>query len=212
MTNLSVSSFPLFFKLLFLCAGICFYFAVTAKGVKNTNLKNDQQTNSELNNGLYYFAYGANILRSRLSDLIGPVNSLGIGILEGCELKFNKFGIDGSGKPNLGPNTEKRVYGVLYKCIPRDFGMLDQFEGVPQHSIRQIFNITYQSQIVTATTYIATKAMTINPGLPPTDLYLQNMRDGAQENQFPDEFETILVDALLQSGYYHIPKDNDDEL
>lgn len=150
-----------------------------------------------------YFAYGSNMKYSRIAERVGRVVSLGKGSLDGYELRFNKFGIDGTGKANIVPNEDQTVYGVLYRCTNRQIDALDQFEGVPNHYTREILEITHDStgDKISAVVYVAAKKNTINPGLPPSTEYLNFILDGAKEHGFPDKFGVHLQSLLSFLGY-----------
>lgn len=152
---------------------------------------------------VYFFAYGSDMQYNRVAEKVGRVNVIGSAVLPNFDFRFNKFGIDGTGKANIVESTGKSVYGVLYRCTRRQLDTLDQFEGVPEHATREIVTVTVQKsgETVEATTYRASKRMTINPGLPPSTSYLSSMLDGAKFHSFPVEFGVHIQSLLNQLGY-----------
>lgn len=150
-----------------------------------------------------YFAYGSNMKYNRIAERVGRVVTVGKASLDGYELRFNKFGSDGTGKANVVLNEGQKVHGVLYRCTNRQLDALDQFEGVPNHYTREVLEITQDStgEKISAVVYIASKRNTINPGLPPSTEYLNFILDGAREHDFPEEFGVHLHSLLNLLGY-----------
>jgi hypothetical protein len=152
---------------------------------------------------IFFFAYGSDMQYHSVVEKVGRVTTVGPAILDNWEFRFNKFGSDGTGKANIVENGGKSLYGVLYKCSPRQLDSLDQFEGVPGHANREPVKVKLQKtgEYVDAITYRASKRMTINPGLPPSTAYLTAMLEGAKQFNFPVEFGIHLQSLLDQLGY-----------
>jgi len=64
---------------------------------------------------MYYFAYGANMLREVIENRLGSVSDLGICVLDQYRIEFNKIGTDGSGKGNIIKDRNLHVIGVAYE-------------------------------------------------------------------------------------------------
>ncbi len=81
-----------------------------------------------------YFAYGSNMLESRLTiaSRAPSAEFSGIGILDGYKLFFHKVGKDGSGKCNIMKTgfAGDRVYGVIYELLEDEFIALDKEEDI----------------------------------------------------------------------------------
>mgnify|MGYP006271435121 CR=1 FL=1 len=78
---------------------------------------------------LYYFAYGSNLLSSRLQARTPSARPVGTATLPGWQLRFHKVGSDGSGKGDIVPAADDVVTGVLYRLRARDLWRLDLAEG-----------------------------------------------------------------------------------
>lgn len=78
-----------------------------------------------------YFAYGSNMLAARLQARTPSAVPLGVGILRGHVLRFDKHGSDGSGKCNLarGASGHDLVYGILFAVDDAELDHLDTIEG-----------------------------------------------------------------------------------
>jgi hypothetical protein len=77
-----------------------------------------------------YFAYGSNIDRLQVAERLSPsyFHSVELGILENCELVFNKKSDDGTAKANIREPNNKMVYGLLYKMDESDIKALAGYE------------------------------------------------------------------------------------
>ena len=80
------------------------------------------------------FAYGSNMLTTRLRDpkRCPSATPIGVAELEGCELRWHKRSTDGSGKCDIvaGASAEARVFGVLYQIATSEKQALDKAEGL----------------------------------------------------------------------------------
>ena len=81
-----------------------------------------------------YFAYGSNMLTSRLTvpSRAPSAVSRGVAFVSGFVVRFHKVGADGSGKCTLVATDDKAAvaYGVLYELADSDGDRLDRVEGV----------------------------------------------------------------------------------
>jgi hypothetical protein len=143
-----------------------------------------------------YFAFGSNLLKSRLDnqhkngEKIGNVTDEGLAILEKYELVFNKKStIDQSGKANIVSKENSRVLGVIYDLSERQVKLLKKIEGGYQ---RKKVIVLHNSNSVDVYTYIA-KNKSIEEGLFPTKEYMKFIIDGAKEHSFPKDYITTLM-------------------
>jgi gamma-glutamylcyclotransferase len=87
-----------------------------------------------------YFAYGSNVLHTRLAARVPIHADLGSAALAGWQLRFDKRGRDGSGKCTIVPGKDSDwVYGALYQLTDAACEQLDVIEGVGRgYSVRTI--------------------------------------------------------------------------
>jgi|SRR3990167_8649023 len=143
---------------------------------------------------MLYFAYGSNMLRSRLEnqkkgkERIGQVVDHGVAVLLGHAIKFNKKSIDGSGKTNIiGENTSK-VFGIIYELTDEQIKLLDKIEaGYKKSTVDTLL----EGNTVRADTYFAIPKKTDNNLLPTRD-YLSFLILGAKEHNFPEDYVEFL--------------------
>ena len=101
---------------------------------------------------IVYFAYGSNMLESRMRERTSSAVALGVGKLEGMRVVMNKKGVDDSGKANLVEDPGSVVYGVLYRIDPSELPSLDSAEGGYE---RRSVKVVFGDQVVEAQTYIS---------------------------------------------------------
>jgi len=143
---------------------------------------------------MLYFAYGSNMLRSRLENQkkgekrIGQVVDHGVAILLGHTIKFNKISIDGSGKTNIIGDNDSKVFGVIYELTNEQINLLDEIEvGYTRLPVGVILgNNTIQSD-----TYFAL-IENVDDNLLPTRDYLNFLVLGAKEHNFPEDYIEFL--------------------
>jgi len=80
----------------------------------------------------WYFAYGSNMLQSRLGARVGSARPVGVAHLAGYDLRFHKRGTDGSAKCDAFriDSPDARMFGVLYRMDDREVPVLDCIEGL----------------------------------------------------------------------------------
>tara|TARA_Y100000593_G_scaffold34043_1_gene66841 strand:+ start:4077 stop:5348 length:1272 start_codon:yes stop_codon:yes gene_type:complete len=128
----------------------------------------------------WYFAYGSNMSRKRISSRGVFWKHSITGVLPDYELNFNKkAGVTGQGYANITPKKGSSVEGILYKCEDlEDARTLDGFEGCPDHYERsEIIVKTKHGNDVKAFVYIANKKQ-IGTNLKPSKTYLSYLLDG----------------------------------
>jgi len=143
---------------------------------------------------MLYFAYGSNMLRSRLEnqkrgdERIEQVIDHGAGVLLEHTIKFNKESIDDSGKTNVIEDNDSKVLGVIYELTDTQINLLDKIEA---GYTRSPVNVILGSNTIQVDTYFATTENVDNDLLPTRD-YLNFLILGAKEHNFSDEYIEFL--------------------
>ncbi len=135
-----------------------------------------------------YFAYGSNMLESRMKQRAPSAVAIGTGALENYRISFNKEGGDGSGKANIEESPGSVVYGVLYRLNPADLIKLDGFESGYE---RRTFEIKAGKRTIQAHAYIST-CFTEEPVA--LRSYKDMVLDGAREHGLPEHYLKELDD------------------
>lgn len=80
---------------------------------------------------MYYFAFGSNMLTSRLQARVPSATALGRAFLQEHRLAFHKQGIDGSAKCDAfrTGRPDDCLPGVLFQIDPDELFRLDRAEG-----------------------------------------------------------------------------------
>jgi gamma-glutamylcyclotransferase len=134
-----------------------------------------------------YLAYGSNMLTSRLLARCPGADKIGLAILTGYTLSFDKRSSDGSGKctiPQTG-NKSDVVQGVLFAIPQSQVRCLDRAEGEGTDYDRVLLQVkTINEKIVPAETYIAREAK-IGRNANPYDWYLELVVTGAELHRLP---------------------------
>ena len=76
-----------------------------------------------------YFAYGSNLLPSRLLARTPGAVLLGTAWLQGYALRWHKRGKDGTGKCNVVQEAGSSVPGAVYEIPEAEMADLDRIEG-----------------------------------------------------------------------------------
>ena len=149
---------------------------------------------------LLYFAYGSNMAPERLQARTPSAQPLGVGILPGRRLAFQKLSReDGSGKCDvpLSDNPDDCVHGVLYSLHPEELPTLDAYEGVGFGYDRESLEITRSDgQMVRAETYVATLT---RPGLLPFCWYREHVLRGARQHGLPADYIAAIESVAIQN-------------
>jgi hypothetical protein len=111
---------------------------------------------SQLQAGTFlYYAYGSNMLTSRLKSRAPSATKVGVGTLSGHILAFDKSSADGSAKCDI-KRTGKEgdvVHGVLFMVDAKDKEGLDKAEGLGYGYADQVVTVTTASGVCTAKTF-----------------------------------------------------------
>ena len=138
-----------------------------------------------------YFAYGSNMLTSRLIARCPSARAIGTASAANHALEFSKKSMDGSGKATLiAQNNTIHTPGVLFEIDECERDALDKFEGAGKGYDRvNEFSVTTFEETVSATTYLASEKQS---GLLPFDWYLAVVIVGALEHELGGDHQNLL--------------------
>jgi hypothetical protein len=131
-----------------------------------------------------YFAYGSNLLSTRLMARCSSARIVGVAMTDGWTVSFSKPGGDGSGKAGLVQHKGAAHPGVVYELAALEMPVLDRIEGVGHgYTRKDDFQVTMVSDgdPVSTATYMPQRH---DPDLIPFDWYLALCIAGATENRF----------------------------
>ena len=133
------------------------------------------------------FAYGSNMLSSRIQERCPSARALGVVELQGHELKWHKRSKDGSGKCDVvQTKDEKRiVYGVLFEIAESEKRELDKAEGLGNGYEEKQVQVVFEGKQRAATLYAATNT---DSSLKPYTWYKAFVVAGAKEHKLPSEY------------------------
>ena len=133
------------------------------------------------------FAYGSNILSSRIQERCPSARALGVAELHGHELKWHKRSKDGSGKCDVVQTKDESriVYGVLYEIAESEKSALDKAEGLGNGYEEKKVQVVFEGKPRTATLYAATNT---ESSLKPYTWYKAFVVAGAKEHNLPSEY------------------------
>lgn len=149
-----------------------------------------------------YFAYGSNMLSTRLQRRCPNATIVGTAIAEEYELHFSKPSKDGSGKGALVKRVSSNTEGVLFKIPKSELKGLDDAEGKGYGYERDDkFSVrTNNGGMLEVVSYIQTKT---DKKLQPYDWYLALVLAGAHKNGFAQEY----MDKLRSVPYKNDTKE-----
>lgn len=130
-----------------------------------------------------YFAYGSNMRSTRLEERVGAARVVGAAQLRGWSLRFDKPGRDGTGKANIVPTPEARVWGVAWELSRESWPVLDRFE--PGYRRERFRLVTRDGGSVEALAYVYPSAHAAAPPPAPSAEYLSHLIAGAREHRLP---------------------------
>ncbi len=137
-----------------------------------------------------YFAYGSNLLSTRLTARCASARVVGVAMTDGWTVSFTKPGGDGSGKAGLVQRDGAVHPGVVYEIAAHEMPVLDKIEGLGHGYFRDDdFRVTMidGSKPVSTATYVPQRH---DPVLKPFDWYLALCIAGAAENRFDQKVLT----------------------
>lgn len=146
-----------------------------------------------------YFAYGSNLLTSRLRNAERAPSAVPIGRaqLHGHQLRFHKPSQDGSSKADAARTGDwaDMVEGVLFRVSEADRSCLDFAEGAG--SGYEAFEVDVTSALESAGVKALTYIATVDPsGEPPYDWYRNYVLHGSQEHQLPTEYVRKFIESV----------------
>ncbi len=133
------------------------------------------------------FAYGSNMLSSRIQERCPSARALGVAELHGYELSWHKRSKDGSGKCDVvqAKDKSKIVYGVLFEIAESEKRELDKAEGLGNGYEEKQVQVVFEGKSRTATLYSATNT---DSSLKPYTWYKAFVVAGAKEHKLPSEY------------------------
>lgn len=136
---------------------------------------------------MLYFAYGSNMLQTRIEQRLGACRRVVSGWIEGYVLRFHKNGGDGSGKCDcFGTRIESNtLHGVVYELSLEQAERLDAFEG-PGYT-RQSMEIRHGTGRLDVCAYFA-RPEHIDAELLPFSWYKGLVLAGAIQAGLPDYY------------------------
>jgi len=150
------------------------------------------------NDYFHFFSYGSNLLFERIVKRVPSVEVIQLHRLDQFELVFNKRSIDRSTKANMRKaRAESYLYGVIHKIHLREKADLDKAEGLGMGYELDFFESELDGEIVSIGYYIAKDPDYLTQGRP-YDWYLDYVKFGAKENQFPEGYLDNLNSVLYQ--------------
>lgn len=157
---------------------------------------------------ILYFAYGSNMLTTRICERVRSARALGVAVLIGHQLRWHKASKDGSGKCDVVAAADgDSVYGVLYELARSEKAALDQAEGLGSgYSERQV-EVTFKDGTAIASLYYATA---FDPMLKPYTWYKELVIAGARQHGLPPQYihalegETAIQDANFARHAKHM--------
>lgn len=144
------------------------------------------------------FAYGSNMLTSRIQERCPSARALGIAELHGYELKWHKRSKDKSGKCDVEQTKDAQliVYGVLYEIPVSEKPALDKAEGLGYGYQAKNVEVAFKGALCMASIYYA---IDIDPSIKPYTWYRALVIAGANEHDLPATYIERLVatDAIV---------------
>jgi gamma-glutamylcyclotransferase len=127
----------------------------------------------------YYFAYGSNMLTSRLKARCPSAKVVCIATARGYSLDFSKLSTDSSGKATLVFSDGSSTQGVIFELIDDELSCLDRAEGKDYERNSGFVVHDDQGNQIKTVTYLANKQTTC---LKPYDWYLALIIAGGLEH------------------------------
>ena len=136
----------------------------------------------------YYFAYGSNMLTTRLRQRCPGAIPVGRAEADHTVIEFSKPSIDKSGKATLSQVSGKRTRGVVFKVPISELDRLDECEGAGHGYDRcEAFPVRLldDGEFIRTMTYLATSS---DSRLKPYDWYLALVIAGACEHLLGQDY------------------------
>lgn len=146
------------------------------------------------------FAYGSNMLTTRMKERASSARLIAPALLERFALRWHKRSDDGSGKCSIEETGRREdfVWGVLYELNAMDKTKLDKIEGLGKGYGERRVMVLSDGKTLSAVAYYATS---VDPHVRPYDWYRELVIAGAREQGLPPEYiqgleTTIFVQDL----------------
>lgn len=138
---------------------------------------------------LWYFAYGSNLKASRMKEREISIVADRTGYINNYTFSYSKIGADDTGKGNIQPQQNSKVWGAFYRITVDDFNHLHKnYEiGYRQLELTGISN----GDRIEAKSFIALSER-INYDLYPSKKYHDLVLTGAREHGLPEQYIDIL--------------------
>lgn len=155
---------------------------------------------------VYYFAYGSNMLESRLRARVRYAKLVTIGQLKGYKLTFN-FLAAGSGKCNIihTGNPEDVVWGGIFSLPALRAHLLDQYEGVSYGIYERRFVdviVDGDDQVPNVFTYVGVDGQRWQrKSALPFNWYKHHVVLGAFRLGLPEDYQTLLQGQRSEPDY-----------
>jgi len=146
-----------------------------------------------MSNNNLYFAYGSNLLESRIKSRCPSARKLELeAFIDDYKLVFNRIGdYEKAGVASIVPALGERVYGAIYFITDKDLSELDKIEKGPEGKsyYRRKINIrTNDGQFLDCYSYLSYPTGDYKP----TEKYLNWIIEGAIECNFPTNYVEYL--------------------
>jgi len=147
-----------------------------------------------VSDSFYYLAYGSNLHPLRLSERVGPLESLGKVGLPGWRLCFDKRGSDGSAKANLraAPGSDHLAWGALFRLDRSQYRVLDGFEGCGRGYETFWLDLPFDGREIEVLTYLTPSHWRLTRGVP-HDWYRELVHLGARYHGFPESVQQAIA-------------------
>lgn len=125
---------------------------------------------------------------SRLRARVPSAVALGCHSLNEHDLRFHKFGKDGSGKCDayFTANADDVIYGALFEIDPNEKPTLDKAESLGHgYDEKEVVVTAQNGTLIQAVTYVA---IIVDQSLQPFSWYMNHVLIGAREASLPAEY------------------------
>jgi gamma-glutamylcyclotransferase len=136
------------------------------------------------------FAYGSNLLLSRIRERVPGVQLVGTAVLAHHQLRWHKRGQDGSGKCDVVARRGFEVHGVLYEVPPDEKPGLDLAEGLGHGYDERRVTVRCGGDDLVCTLYQATQ---VDLALAPYSWYKALVLAGARQHALPADYVDTLA-------------------
>ncbi len=136
-----------------------------------------------------YFAYGSNLLLTKMREVVPSAAPTGVARLPGYSLKFHKESVDSSAKCDAYETRDERdvLYGVVYEIDEKEKPNLDRAEGLGSGYNEVGIEVKGDRGPVTAFMYVADSEY-IDDTLQPYTWYKQYVLEGARQHGLPESY------------------------